>query len=184
MKTNPNISPNQQGALNNLTSGADLSYDDRIALTSMQTDPNVGSDVRDVISQGLREDEAYKRRTYKPLYRRYLDVRNETDEPLTIYVQSYTYNRDSKDWEWLPGDPKTSTKALSFRVEPGATVSPRVDDRQLSGNRVRLWGASPGGNRWLDWKDRDLWLVKEQDDEGTHCYYAAKTETFTYYFNP
>ena len=44
-----------------------------------------------------------------------------------------------------------------------------------SGPRAREGG-------WDEWKDRDLLLVPEKDEEGNHRYYASAYDTFTFRF--
>ena len=60
--------------------------------------------------------------------------------------------------------------ALSFRIEPGKKellqLSPeragraRLRPGPMTASRVRLWAESETGERWLDYRDQDLWLVE------------------------
>jgi hypothetical protein len=113
---------------------------------------------------------------------RYLCVRNATQETLTVYVQYRTLT-DQNEYAWLPGDPKDATEAVAFTIPAGKTTYLTHDDFRINASRVRIWAKSENSN-WPAYKDKDLWLVPEQDERGEHFYVAAEMGTFTFTFNP
>jgi hypothetical protein len=116
--------------------------------------------------------------------RRYLSVKNDTEERITLYVQYYTRTTRGT-WEWFPADPASSDKAVSYDVEPGQEASLTHKGWDINASRVRIWAVSQGesGNEWMDNKDEDLWLVTETTD-GEEAYRAAKMDTYTFTLAP
>jgi hypothetical protein len=111
---------------------------------------------------------------------RYLQVKNDTGEKLTIYVQIRTEVNNA--FTWLPADPETSKRALVFELQPGEDVYLPNSGDYLNGCRLRLWAKSASGLEWTDYKEEDLWLVPECNAKGEHFYNAAEMETFSYTF--
>ena len=112
---------------------------------------------------------------------RYLHVKNETADKLTVYVQ-YRTALSSGKWVWLPEDPEKSQETLAYDLEPGEEMHLGDGQAALTASRVRLWAVTENGDGWLDYKDKDLWLVPEEED-GQHCYYADEVETFPFTFS-
>jgi len=111
---------------------------------------------------------------------RYLRLKNETDQKLTVYLQYRTQMTNSK-YRWYPAAPATATKALVFQLKPGAESDLYHDDWQINACRVRIWAVAADGSEWLDYKDADLWLV-DADDAGERYYAAPEMDTFTFSF--
>src|SRR5262249_9662073 len=117
--------------------------------------------------------------TEKPAQtRRYLTVRNDTDAKATVRVQ-YRAKTEEGIWVWVPAAPEDGDRALTFEVEAGKSLTLEVGGKKLAASRVRLWAEAADG-KWLQHKDRDLWLVPETDDSGEHVYFAPQVETFTF----
>jgi hypothetical protein len=125
-----------------------------------------------------------------------LVLHNATKEKLTVHLQRRTRTRSGADfsWVWLPGEPKAS-KSFRLKLDPGQNVkvtnaligarSDRDDDPEFSASRVRVWAESEAGDRWLDHRDDDLWLVEKNPKLGNqHVYYAEQVGTYTYTFRP
>jgi hypothetical protein len=112
-------------------------------------------------------------------YWRYLKVKNDTDERVTLWVQYRTLD-EQDGWAWYPADPTQSRQAKRFVLEPGEETY--LDDRgsYLGASRVRIWAKAADGDEWLEFKGHDLWLVEEVDDEGEHHYLADEPETYTF----
>jgi hypothetical protein len=124
--------------------------------------------------------------TAAPLFERYLLVQNESAKKLRIYVQWKTQTPDG--WAWLPenvSDPADLAKAQAapFDLEPGAKTYLEFDGQPIKASRARLWSVSDAG-KFVEYKDKDLWLVPEQLPDGTHGYFAAEMQTFTFKFTP
>jgi hypothetical protein len=111
---------------------------------------------------------------------RYLRLKNDTSEKLTIYVQVRTEVNNA--FTWLPADPETSKRALVFELQPGEDGYLPHDGDNINGCRVRLWAKSASGLEWTDYKDEDLWLVPECNDKGERFYYTSGMETLSYSF--
>jgi hypothetical protein len=105
---------------------------------------------------------------------RYLRVANGTNEKLTVYVQVKAEASDD-EWVWYPGEPG-SDRVLAYELEPGQTADLSDGDWQLNGSRVRLWAESVS-HQYLTFRDQDLWLVPETDNEDYHAYYASGIQT-------
>src|SRR5205807_1923818 len=165
------LSTPQQSSLNRLLSGEDLSFDDRTSLTTLLADDSqLDPEVREAVSQGLKDDLENKKQTGKPQVVRALKVKNATKLPLMIYVQ-YRAQNEPDQWAWYPAGPEDSRKALAVRVNPGETIALQDRGRSVHASRVRVWAKSVTSDRkWLEYKDHDLWLVPEMDQD-EHRYY-------------
>jgi hypothetical protein len=111
---------------------------------------------------------------------RYLRLKNDTAEKLTVFVQYHTWT-STGTWQWYPSQPGTRD-AVAYVLNPGQEADLRHEGWRLNASKVRLWAQSPTGLEYLDFQDRDLWLVEETD--GERCFYAPQPETFTYTFLP
>lgn len=101
-----------------------------------------------------------------------------------MYVQ-YRTQDDEGSWTWVPANPRRSAKAVRYDLDPGEETSLGVSaDEKLSANVVRIWAVSRGGDEWDEYKDEDLWLVDEKDDDGKLGYEAEEVETYVYTFAP
>lgn len=178
------LSGPQQAALNRLLSGEDLSSDDRTTLAGLlASDDQLDPEVREAISQGLKDDLEAKKLNGKPQVVRLLKVKNATGLPLEVSVQ-YRTQKEPEKWAWFPANPGPSTRALSFLLKPGETIDPRDGGQQVNASRVRVWARSLSSDRkWLEYKDHDLWLVPEVDQD-EHRYYAPAIEGFAFTFTP
>jgi hypothetical protein len=179
------ISDPQRSAIDRLRTGENLTDEDRTVLTNMlASDPKLDPELREIVKQGLQEDLENKR---KPAFRqtqRYLKIKNETNETLTVFVQ-YRTQVNGEQWLWLPADPKKSADAVPLQVPPGKEIYAEVDKNRILCSRARLWAkASSKGTEWLEYKDQDLWLVPEVDKENPreHVYFAPEAQTFRFVF--
>lgn len=130
-----------------------------------------------------------------------LIVKNETADPVFVWVQRRTKVKESdkQNWKWLPGEPGTS-QALKFTVPAkkelkleadvalhlpriaGGTQTLKVP---LTASRVRIWGESLQGDRWLEHKDVDLWLVQpDPKHDNDRRYYAKELQYHTHRITP
>lgn len=137
-----------------------------------------GMDEGEMVEGEMATDEVAKQ------YERYLKVRNNTEEDLTVYVQFRTADDEGK-WLWVPGAPADTEDAVSFNVAAGDSIRLPVDDPydgNLRASRIRLWAESEGGTAFTQYKEEDLWLVPEKDDQDRHYYFARRMGTFTYTF--
>jgi hypothetical protein len=179
------VSPDQKGALNRLQAGENLTSEDRSVLTDMlANDPKLDAETREAIQHGLEDDLENRMKTGSPHTQRYLKIKNDTKDTLTVYVQYRTQDK-SEQWVWLPVNPKQSAEAVTQSLAPGKEILAEVEKNPILSSRVRLWAKSAaGGTQWLEYKDHDLWLVPEVDREKPkdHIYYAPKTETFVFAF--
>jgi hypothetical protein len=112
--------------------------------------------------------------------RRYLRVKNDTQERLTVYVQYRTLTTKDR-WAWFPVDPEQSEKAAVYVFEPGEEADLSHEDWRVNASRVRIWAVTEEGTAWLENKEEDLWLVPEID-EARHQYLAPTMETYTVTF--
>jgi hypothetical protein len=105
---------------------------------------------------------------------RFLRVHNATDGKLKVWVQ-YETKTDAGDWVWSPAAPGDPDQALSFEVDPGATVDLQDGDWRVNARRARIWAQSETGE-WNRFRETDLWLVPETD----HVYEAPEAQTFLF----
>jgi hypothetical protein len=109
---------------------------------------------------------------------RLLRFKNETGEKLKIFVQ-YNGLTENGEWDWFPTAPTTKAKALEFTVEPGEETYFFDGERPIDASRVRIWAES-SGKKWLRYKNEDLWLVPEVDENNSHWYNSEQMEVFTF----
>jgi hypothetical protein len=119
--------------------------------------------------------------TAKPVWqdRRLLRLGNATEERVTVNVQ-YRSKNDQLKWAWYPVDPKESTKSLTVTLEPGQMLDLEDDGWRVNANKARIWAKSASGTAWDTFKDKDLYLVPEQDKDGYLGYYAPEMQVFTF----
>jgi hypothetical protein len=106
---------------------------------------------------------------------RYLKVKNDTGQKLTVWVR-YRSLDGNGDWAWLPG----SGDAMEYQLEPGQETYLAVDDRQLCASRVHIWAETADGQQMDEYREQDLWLVPEKDDNDEHWYAGSQVEDFTF----
>lgn len=111
---------------------------------------------------------------------RYLKLQNDSGSKLKVWVQYRTLS-EQKVWVWVPAAPEDSDKALTYDLEPGQSLHVAQQGEKIAASRVRLWAQSEIG-KWLEYKDADLWLVPEEDQNGQHNYMANEIKTFTFVF--
>jgi hypothetical protein len=109
---------------------------------------------------------------------RFLEVANETNESVTVYVQYRSAKTGS--FSWAPADPRSSKQAVSFQLAPGQKTQISHDETLVRASKVRIWAEGANGGRWNQHQSSDLWLVPETNDQGQHVYQAADMETRTY----
>jgi hypothetical protein len=117
-----------------------------------------------------------------------LRIWNTTNESITVWVQrrSEVTSGSSKTWTWLPGEP-SSGKAERFVLTPSESrlltgrsglKVPLLKGESgvpLSASRVRIWAEDEsGGNRWMEYKNQDLWLVNQNPQAHNERQYRAK----------
>jgi hypothetical protein len=108
---------------------------------------------------------------------RLLKVKNATAEKVTIWIQYRAHNTNDT-WSWYPAAPG-SDKAVAFELAPGEETYLEDEGWTLKAVRVRISARSASGDEWLDYRDKDLWLVEMLPD-GYAYYYADEIETFTF----
>lgn len=106
---------------------------------------------------------------------RFLEVANESNETMTVYVQYRSARNGS--FAWAPADPRSSKQAVSFKLEPGQKTQISHDGELVRASKVRIWADGANGGRWNQYQSRDLWLVPETNDLGQHVYQSADMET-------
>ncbi len=128
-----------------------------------------------------------------------LCVANHTPEPITVWVQGrFRSVQESKFvWRWAPGAPG-SRETYRFQIDPGKTELLEINSRfpsdnatvdtqarPLTANRVRLWVESESGERWMTYRDKDLWLLQPNSavDE-TRGYFADQPRVYTHVVEP
>jgi hypothetical protein len=112
--------------------------------------------------------------------KRFLKVRNETSDTLSIFIQYRTI--DNGAWSWIPADPTKAADAISVELEAGKELDVQYKDEPLAASRMRIWATSPT-QKWLKYKTKDIWLVPERNEEGEHTYLAPAIETFSFVFS-
>jgi hypothetical protein len=169
-----NLNTNEKTALTNLAAGTPLSAQDRQSLTALLAPdrPGVSAEAREAIRQGLQ----------KVLFtRRFLQLQNDTGEPLTVWVQ-YQTTTEKNGWVWFPKGSPDSENAVAYNLAPGKVTYLFDEGWQLKANRVRLWARARSGANWVEYKSQDLWLVPETDDNGKRYYWADEMETYPFTF--
>lgn len=132
-----------------------------------------------------------------------LAVHNRTKEPIKVWVQrrSRRYDGQKLVWEWTPAEPG-SRDAHRFKLEPGQKevlevvtgYSHHVSETSevelastepLTASRVRIWAESESGERWMQYKTKDRWLVKRDPKlREARGYFADKVRTYTHVIEP
>jgi hypothetical protein len=151
------------GVADSAGAGASVEGDTGGATISAEDDP--GGPTADVSAQTCR----------------YLQVKNDTGAALTVYLQ-YKTQDDRGAWGWYPADPTQSDQCVAYELAAGEETCLDDGGWTVNASRVRIWAGAAGGDQWLDYQDKDLWLVPEVDDDGEHRYYAAGMETVPYVF--
>jgi hypothetical protein len=106
---------------------------------------------------------------------RYLHVKNNTSEQLTIYVQFRT-RTEQGTWTWYPADPQQSEEALAFDLAPGQEAALEHEGWRIHASRARIWAVSASGATWPQYKVQDWWLVPETNANGEHAYTAPEVK--------
>ena len=183
--SNVKLSSNEQAAVNRVLSGDLLSETDRTSLSDLAVNGREGltAEQREALNQALVDDSERKQRDVAVQSRRYLRIKNEAGEKLNVYVQYYTVS-DQNRWLWFPARPGEAAQAKHYQLDPGEETYLGEGDGHIGARRARLWARSSSGKEWTEYKDQDLWLVSEVDDDGVRRYYAPKMETFTFSFSP
>lgn len=110
---------------------------------------------------------------------RYVSVRNDSKDTLTVSVQAQV--PDGSGYKWMPADPKKpidpkKANAWTFKIEPGKTLDlKRPDTKSLvRAKRVRVWATDSAAKKtWNEHKDKDLVVTK-------NSYSAGKRERLTH----
>ena len=170
----------EANALDKVLSGEALSAQERSTLSSLALNdrPGVSQTERDAVSRALDDD---LERAKVSLSRRYLYLHNDTGQSLTVSLVYQTLDKQKKNWHWVPGKPPSDQVV---ELTPGARVTQQAKHGKepILAFRARLWAASGGNAGWDEWKDHDLFLVPEKDEDGNHRYYANAYDTFTFRF--
>ena len=130
----------------------------------------------------------------RPFYEKQLRIHNATDQRVRVWVQRRTRIRNRHydyDWKWTPSGPGTC-EAHTLELDPGDSVvpPPRREKELLltipfSASRVRVWAESESGERWVAYRNRDLWLVpKNPDCDNERKYYAEEMQVHTHVIEP
>jgi hypothetical protein len=114
---------------------------------------------------------------------RRLRLRNATKAKIVVLVQYRCKTEDNKE-KWFPsakpdGDEKT---AMRYEIPAGKTVEVKDNDWPVHASKARVW-AEGGGKNWYQFKDNDLDLVPEKDEEDKHAYNATVPQTTTLAFH-
>jgi hypothetical protein len=177
---NPAVTKAEANALDKALGGEALSPQERSTLSSLALNdrPGVTQAEREAVGRALDDD---LERAKVSLSRRYLYLHNDTGQSLTVSLVYQTLDREKKKWQWLPGRPPTD-RVVELALAPGVTQQARHGKEPILAFRARVWASGAGSAGWDEWKDRDLLLVPEKDDEGNHRYYASTYDTFTFRF--
>jgi hypothetical protein len=108
---------------------------------------------------------------------RYIRVANYSAEPVKLYLQYEALGQDGGQ-QWVPGQAGGSD-AEAFDIAPGEVTDLYDDGWRINAVRARLWATSSSRNL-VQFKDKDLWLVPEKDDQGLPGYAARDPQTFFY----
>lgn len=153
----------------------------------------------DLIETFLPEADIEGRRRF---YQKQLRIENKTEETITVWIQRRTRKRiaDSyrHEWTWTPGKPgsseaaqitiepkKTELLSASFDVNLGPFGGKKEITVPFAASRVRIWAESESGERWMRYKDKDLWIVSRNPRMANERrYYAEKIATHTYVIEP
>ena len=177
---NPAVTKAEANALDKALGGEALSPQERSTLSSLALNDRAGVSQaeREAVSRALDDD---LERAKVSLSRRYLYLHNDTGQSLTVSLVYQTLDKEKKKWQWLPGRPP-SDRVVEFTLPPGVTQQAKHGKEPVLAFRARLWAAGTGSSGWDEWKNQDLFLVPEKDEEGNHRYYASAYDTFTFRF--
>jgi hypothetical protein len=93
---------------------------------------------------------------------RYVDVKNDTREAVTFWVQYCTVD-DQGQWVW-----RSTERPLKLEVKAGETRSVRdSQNERIQAAYVRIWAESASGLKWEQFKDTDLPVVGEENPDQT-----------------
>jgi hypothetical protein len=106
---------------------------------------------------------------------RYLRVANDTDKPVTIFVQYQALN-DQGAWVWSGQD----DEALQFQVAPGDVIDLDDNGWRINAVSAHIWVKSDNGDEWNTFHNDMLWLVPETDENGNHVYQDQGIQIFDY----
>jgi hypothetical protein len=106
---------------------------------------------------------------------RYLKVRKQTGQPLTVYVQFRTTSDQGQE-AWYPAAPGASAAPLKFEIDAGAEGVLEYEGSPITASRARIWAESATG-QWLKYKDQDAVLVPQPYRADT---LATHTHTFSH----
>jgi hypothetical protein len=112
-----------------------------------------------------------------PQYVRFLKVTNETKDPLVVYVQYETLDKDGR-WIWVPGVGEKDKWLGPYTVAAGQSSYLKYDGVVVCASRVRLMVRGPDGRAWTVAGGEDIWLV-EENTQGERVYEADEVETYT-----
>ena len=107
--------------------------------------------------------------------RRFLRIKNNTGAKITVTPRYQTLNEDNQ-WVW-------NDKELAYDFDAGETSLISDGTLKVNAVRARVWAVMEDGTTLDEYKDKDLWLVPEQDDNGNRFYLAPQMETHTLTFN-
>jgi hypothetical protein len=98
---------------------------------------------------------------------------------VTIYVKYHAVDQNG-NWNWFPSGLDDSN-AIAFDLAPGQPVELWDGDWHVYADRARIWAVSEDGqHQWVCYKDNDLLLVSEQDDQGQPSYLSADIQTLSF----
>jgi Flp pilus assembly protein TadD/uncharacterized protein YcfL len=107
-------------------------------------------------------------------YTRHILVSNNTDKPIRVYLQYFTYDANGQ-WGWY-GDASEETY---WPIPPGVRTYLAINDVKLHAQRIRIWARSEDGAlEWLQYRDQDLELVPAEG------YSAAELGDYELPFSP
>ncbi len=113
--------------------------------------------------------------TYRHEFRRYLVLRNDTKQTLTVYLLYRTKTTQGR-FEWFPHAPGNGNQPLVYTLEPGEVTRLRDGDFVINAHSVRVYVRGKEGVIDRYW-NQDLLLAPE---EGYLT--AGELEEFTYTF--
>jgi hypothetical protein len=107
---------------------------------------------------------------------RLLRIANASGEKITVHVQ-YRTQAKGDDWAWFPGEPGDTDQSVTFELEDGEVIDAMDNDWAINASQIRFWAKSET-KEWVQFKDKDLWLVPEKDEDGNPGYKAQDMQRF------
>jgi hypothetical protein len=107
---------------------------------------------------------------------------NETREPLTVYVQYETLDKEGR-WIWVPGSGAKGEWLGPYRIAAGESSYLRYDGVVVCASRVRLMVRGADGQAVAVAGGQDVWLV-EENAQGERVYEADEVETYVCRLRP